>query len=558
MSDEPLANKSQPPSALSDAEYDVIYATLSETAQGRRFLEDHARRCQSSDTEASLATIERMQAVIRDRAASEHVEILLEIADMAQAIVRLRAEILAMRPPNLGPLEATEELDSIVHMTEGATSRILAAAEQVQEIAWTMRESGSIEALCDELDLQATEIYTACSFQDLTGQRTHKVIQVLRYLEDRINAMVLARDKDPTAAAAARQPLYRPGLMQADVDAVMQPQNAGQEERQDATLEDIGREMLAIEPMIELQQAEAQRLQATEEVRPELTVAETIMAEEDNARPLTEWEVDPAQTQTQPVQAKPFAENNAPMMDWVVEHPEALQPDSEPAWMILRRMEAELDEQGEAKAEEPVVAPTPPTMERAAPVFAQPAVAPSPATAEPGLSVAQAMSQLAQELRSLAVLPLAERSLRTKLATAESLAELETAMVADKMKFGPSDEAAASSKGVPAPNESATHVEGEPATPGPTQRPASARTEAARSPAQSHADDILFAADRLQQETPQPPAGHAPPPVVRGQAAPETLRPPQGEPEQPKSDARHDPLAPLRALSDAQKIALFS
>src|SRR4051812_41581715 len=164
MSEDPLANKRQPPSELPDAEYDAIYATVSETAQGRRFLEEYARRCRPTETEATLAAIERMQAVIRDGGASERLEILLEMADMAQAIVRLRAEILAMRPPGAGPLEATEELDSIVQTTEGATSRILAAAEQVQELAWTMRESGSIEGLCDELDKQATEIYTACTF----------------------------------------------------------------------------------------------------------------------------------------------------------------------------------------------------------------------------------------------------------------------------------------------------------------------------------------------------------------------------------------------------------
>ena len=43
-------------------------------------------------------------------------------------------------------------------------------------------------------------------------------------------------------------------LVQAGVDAVMQP---GQNDRQDATLEDISRLMLAIEPMIGSQQAES-------------------------------------------------------------------------------------------------------------------------------------------------------------------------------------------------------------------------------------------------------------------------------------------------------------
>ena len=32
--------------------------------------------------------------------------------------------------------------------------------------------------------------YTACSFQDITGQRTEKVVNVLRFIEQRINAMI--------------------------------------------------------------------------------------------------------------------------------------------------------------------------------------------------------------------------------------------------------------------------------------------------------------------------------------------------------------------------------
>jgi Chemotaxis phosphatase, CheZ len=35
-----------------------------------------------------------------------------------------------------------------------------------------------------------TEILTACSFQDITGQRTTKVVNTLRYLEQRVNSML--------------------------------------------------------------------------------------------------------------------------------------------------------------------------------------------------------------------------------------------------------------------------------------------------------------------------------------------------------------------------------
>ena len=125
----------------------------------------------------------------------------------------------------------------MVQATEAATSDILECAERIQEIAWTLREQGLDAEACDLLDAKATEVYTACSFQDLTGQRTRKVIGVLRYLEGRINAMIeiwgldgaLAAEAAEKRAVAAGKALLngpaRPGqgLDQADVDMVMGP-----------------------------------------------------------------------------------------------------------------------------------------------------------------------------------------------------------------------------------------------------------------------------------------------------------------------------------------------
>ena len=53
-----------------------------------------------------------------------------------------------------------------------------------------LRERGIEIELCDKLDQRATDIYTACSFQDITGQRTEKVVKALRFIEQRINAMI--------------------------------------------------------------------------------------------------------------------------------------------------------------------------------------------------------------------------------------------------------------------------------------------------------------------------------------------------------------------------------
>jgi chemotaxis regulatin CheY-phosphate phosphatase CheZ len=187
-----------------------------------------------------LAAIDRLEAAMRGERTAESVDrIRVDLVEMATAIARTKAEIAAIKPDagqhgKFG--EATAELDSIVGATEAATSNILAAAEQIQEVAWTLREQGLKAAVCDMLDARATEIYTACSFQDLTGQRTGKVIQVLRYLEGRINAMIdiwgldgaMAAEAAETARARKSEAALvngpaRPGhgLDQADVDVVM-------------------------------------------------------------------------------------------------------------------------------------------------------------------------------------------------------------------------------------------------------------------------------------------------------------------------------------------------
>src|SRR5262249_40333728 len=228
------------PMPLTDADYEAIEAAVVETNRGRWFLAEYARRNRHADTKMLLTAIDRIEAAIRGERTAESVDrIRFDLVEMAKAIARTKAEIAAIKPDveQAGKFgEATEELGSIVGATEAATSDILAAAEQVQEVAWTLREQGLDPEVCDLLDAKATAVYTACSFQDLTGQRTRKVIQVLRYLEGRINAMIDIWGLDSTMAAEAAETARareaamvsgpaRPGhgLDQADVDIVMGP-----------------------------------------------------------------------------------------------------------------------------------------------------------------------------------------------------------------------------------------------------------------------------------------------------------------------------------------------
>lgn len=232
-----------PSMSLSDTEFEAIESAVNETARGRWFLAEYARRNRTADTATLMTALDRIEAVVRGERTVEAVDrIRFDLLEMAKAIARTKAEIAAIKPDaeHHGKLgDATEELDLIVETTETATSEILAAAEHIQETAWSLRENGLDAQICDAIDTRATEIYTACSFQDLTGQRTRKVIQVLRYLEGRINAMIDIWGLDNLGAAAPapqhdqhmspdRALLNGParpgdGLDQTDIDMVMGP-----------------------------------------------------------------------------------------------------------------------------------------------------------------------------------------------------------------------------------------------------------------------------------------------------------------------------------------------
>lgn len=201
---------------IGEAEYQTLEQTLMESDRGRRFLNEFLKRSKTPETTEILGAIQRLEKVVtRQRKVPDLDKIRLDIADMHEAIERTKSEIANIKDEGGDDsnrfVDASHELDAIVTQTEGATQTILEAAEQIQEQAWVLRENGAADATCDDIDAKATEIFMACSFQDLTGQRTNKVVQVLRYLESRINLMINIwgiedMDADDTAGPADSRP----------------------------------------------------------------------------------------------------------------------------------------------------------------------------------------------------------------------------------------------------------------------------------------------------------------------------------------------------------------
>ncbi|WP_183177936.1 protein phosphatase CheZ [Azospirillum sp. OGB3] len=183
---------------LSEEEFDQIEEAIARTTKGRAFLRRFHRRAHGAAAEEVRNMLLEFRSSWHQQSeaveASKHVEVLrLELMEMAASIEQARREVAALRPPDAGGdkiMSATNELDAIVISTERASFEILNAAERLMDLSGKLKADGADPGLCSEIEGEVTNIFTACSFQDLTGQRTSKVVNALRYIEQRVNAMI--------------------------------------------------------------------------------------------------------------------------------------------------------------------------------------------------------------------------------------------------------------------------------------------------------------------------------------------------------------------------------
>lgn len=140
--------------------------------------------------------IEGMERVDSD-GSREGKEVRIEIAQMVRIITQAKEEIASIKHPMSDDdrmLAAASELDAIVLAAETSTNDILAAAEaiegQVRTITGRYPDDEDLAAMTDHIANEIIKIFEACNFQDITGQRTTKVIKTIKFIEQRILSMI--------------------------------------------------------------------------------------------------------------------------------------------------------------------------------------------------------------------------------------------------------------------------------------------------------------------------------------------------------------------------------
>jgi hypothetical protein len=189
----PMTDTGKPP--LSPEDYDAILGAVLETARGRWFLAEHARRNRHAETAVLLEAIARLEKMVASQqpaVAAEDIALRREVAEMSEALQRAKREVAASLAEERGVrrLEADRALDDLLAGAERADRDTFNAAEHVQEIAWALRETRDIDRATAELDRQAAEIYRASNQHALTSQRLRSLVSVFRLLDARTAHLV--------------------------------------------------------------------------------------------------------------------------------------------------------------------------------------------------------------------------------------------------------------------------------------------------------------------------------------------------------------------------------
>ncbi len=131
------------------------------------------------------------------------VEVRDDLEDLASYIRDTKRDIMNLNPEEISDEylpSASVELDAIVNATEKATNTIMEAAEQIEMVGVEVGGEAAAKILN-----ATTQIYEACGFQDITGQRISKIVTAMQEIENKIDDLIGVFGEDDEDAREDRR-----------------------------------------------------------------------------------------------------------------------------------------------------------------------------------------------------------------------------------------------------------------------------------------------------------------------------------------------------------------
>lgn len=181
-------------------------------------------------------SLERTVARLKDDSRLEGRDVNAYLRALGSILRRVCLDLEAAQPSRI----ISEELPGITTELEVVTKEVFGATEKILESAEVIDQNAGENAAVADAVMQ---IFEACSFQDITGQRITKITSALRSVETRARATSAAVDEGIDAdlrrdlealdrvkqgdAALLEGPQTSGGSSQDDIDALLAEMDAG-------------------------------------------------------------------------------------------------------------------------------------------------------------------------------------------------------------------------------------------------------------------------------------------------------------------------------------------
>lgn len=187
-----------------DEEYRIIEHALLETPRGRWFLSEHGRRSRRVDAAVLEDAVHNLQASLRHPPAT--LSLLRSDVERLRSYVGQERELLHTPTPTTPPQSAPAYSSDQDHLTG-----MLAAAEDLHAMVWSMRDQVPAPDVCEAVARQASRIYVLSNSQAKQSQRFEHAATALDETYARLSMMletILAEMQPPSSPP--RRPTYLP------------------------------------------------------------------------------------------------------------------------------------------------------------------------------------------------------------------------------------------------------------------------------------------------------------------------------------------------------------
>jgi chemotaxis protein CheZ len=132
-------------------------------------------------------------------ATAEESRLKRELVGLFGHLNRLRRELAHLQSGDEQSFASmAETMNDIVQNTEAASNTILESMESIDATVTGLRTHADpdVVAACTAINDRVNQVFEACSFQDLTGQRIARLAKGLTFIEERVNTMIRVWGRD--------------------------------------------------------------------------------------------------------------------------------------------------------------------------------------------------------------------------------------------------------------------------------------------------------------------------------------------------------------------------